>query len=148
MPDFKAGVFWVGLAALRDPALVLDTIAQTLGSHGDLVEHIGEREMSLLLDNLEQVVSTAPELAALIERCPNLVLLVTSRELLRVQGEVEYQVLPLAQPEAVELFSTVPRWSRDALSRSSVGGWTTCRLRSSSPLADRISSASSKSSTG
>ena len=148
VPDFKAGVFWVGLAALRDPALVLDTIAQTLGSHGDLVEHIGEREMSLLLDNLEQVVSTAPELAALIERCPNLVLLVTSRELLRVQGEVEYQVLPLAQPEAVELFSTVPRWSRDALSRSSVGGWTTCRLRSSSPLADRISSASSKSSTG
>ena len=105
VPDFKAGVFWVGLAALRDPALVLDTIAQTLGAHGDPVEHIGEREMSLLLDNLEQVVSTAPELAALIEHCPNLVLLVTSRELLRVRGEVEYQVLPLAQPEAVELFS-------------------------------------------
>ena len=104
VPEFKAGVFWVGLAALRDPALVIETIAQTLGAKGELAAHIGERELLLLLDNLEQVVEAAPELAALVEACPNLALLVTSRELLRVRGEVEYQVLPLAEPDAVELF--------------------------------------------
>ncbi|HUF01781.1 MAG TPA: tetratricopeptide repeat protein [Gaiellaceae bacterium] len=102
--EYKAGVFWVGLASLRDPALVAETVAQTLGAKDGLAEHIGEREMLLLLDNLEQVVEAAPELASLLERCPNLTLLVTSRELLRVRGEVEYPVPPLAAPEAVALF--------------------------------------------
>jgi hypothetical protein len=101
IPSFKAGVFWVGLGALRDPALVVETIAQTLGAKWELAAHIGERELLLVLDNLEQVVEAAPELAALVEACPNLRLLVTSRELLRVRGEVEYQVLPLAEPDAV-----------------------------------------------
>ena len=50
------------------------------------------------------MIDAAPELSQLLERCPNLTLLVTSRELLRVQGEVEYAVPPLAAPEAVELF--------------------------------------------
>ncbi|MEP7224290.1 MAG: tetratricopeptide repeat protein, partial [Actinomycetota bacterium] len=104
VPEFKAGVFWVGLAALRDPALVPETIAQTLGAKDGLPEHIAERELLLLLDNLEQVVEAAPDLASLVESCPNLRLLVTSRELLRVRGEVEYPVPPLAEPEAVELF--------------------------------------------
>jgi predicted ATPase len=104
VPDYKAGVFWVGLAALRDPALVLETVAQTLGSKDGLAEHIGERELLLLLDNLEQVVEAAPGLSELIVSCPNLTLLVTSRELLRVQGEVEYHVPPLREPEAVALF--------------------------------------------
>ena len=57
--------------------------------------------MLLLLDNLEQVVEAAPELSALLSACPQLTLLCTSRELLRVQGEVEYEVPPLVQPEAV-----------------------------------------------
>jgi predicted ATPase len=106
VPEFKAGVFWVGLAALRDPALVTDTIAQTIGAKDGLAEHIGERQMLLLLDNLEQVVQAAPDLASLVEACPNLKLLVTTRELLRVRGEVEYPVPPLADPDAVELFTT------------------------------------------
>ena len=104
VPRFKAGVFWVGLAPLRDPALVTDEIAQTLGAKDGVADHIGERELLLLLDNLEQVVGAAPKLASLVEACPNLKLLVTSRELLRVRGEVEYPVSPLADPEAVELF--------------------------------------------
>ena len=102
--DYKAGVFWVGLASLRDPALVSETIAQTLGAKDSLASHIAERELLLLLDNLEQVVESAPELAALLEACANLTLLVTSRELLRVRGEVEYPVPPLASREAVDLF--------------------------------------------
>ena len=59
--------------------------------------------MLLLLDNLEQVIDVAPELSALVEACPNLTLLVTSRELLRIRGEVEYAVPPLQEPEAVAL---------------------------------------------
>jgi predicted ATPase len=104
VPSYKAGVFWVGLAALREPSLVTETVAQTLGAHDGLAAHIGEREMLLLLDNLEQVIEAAPELSALVTTCPNVALLVTSRELLRVQGEVEYAVPPLVSSEAVSLF--------------------------------------------
>jgi predicted ATPase/class 3 adenylate cyclase len=106
VPDFKAGVFWVGLAPLREPALVTEEIAQTLGAKKGLAEHIAERELLLLLDNFEQVVEAAPELGILLENCPHLKLLVTSRELLRINGEVEYAVPPLAEPEAVSLFCT------------------------------------------
>jgi predicted ATPase len=105
VPEFKAGVFWVGLSAVRNPELVMPTVGQTLGAEGEPAASIGDREMLLLIDNLEQVIGAAPELAALVEACPNLVLLVTSRELLRVRGEVEYEVLPLADEEAVSLFS-------------------------------------------
>ena len=104
VPSYKAGVFWIGLAALREPSLVTETIAQTLGAQDGLAEHIGEREMLLLLDNLEQVIEAAPELSGLLQGCRNLTLLCTSRELLRVQGEVEYEVPPLASLEAVDLF--------------------------------------------
>jgi predicted ATPase len=113
VPSFKAGVFWVGLSALREPALVSEEIAQTLGAKDGLAEHIGERELLLLLDNFEQVVEAAPELAQLLERCPNLKLLVTSRELLRIRGEVEYPVPTLAEPEAVELFCARSRLEPD-----------------------------------
>jgi predicted ATPase/class 3 adenylate cyclase len=104
VPEYRAGVFWVGLAALREPALVTETVAQTLGAKDGLAEHIGERELLLLLDNLEQVIEAAPEFSSLLAACPNLTLLVTSRELLRVQGEVEYPVPPLAEPDAISLF--------------------------------------------
>lgn len=51
VPEFKAGVFWVGLAPLRDATLVSATIGQTLGAKDGLADHIAEREMLLLLDN-------------------------------------------------------------------------------------------------
>jgi predicted ATPase len=102
--EFGAGVFWIGLWPVRDPALVVDTIAQTLGAKQELAVHIGEKQLLLVLDNLEQVVESAVELAALLRACRNLRFLVTSRELLRVDGEVVYPVPALAEPEAVELF--------------------------------------------
>jgi hypothetical protein len=79
IPEYRAGVFWIGLGDVRDPALVLQTIAQTLGAQVDLTKHIGEREMLLLLDNFEQVVEAAADISRLLETCPNLVLLVSSR---------------------------------------------------------------------
>src|SRR5712691_6205306 len=59
VPGFKNGVFWIGLAALRDPTLVAEKVAQTLAAKDSLAEHIGERELLLLLDNFEQVVEAA-----------------------------------------------------------------------------------------
>ena len=113
VPAFAAGVFWVPLAALREPALVTETIAQTLGAKDGLAQHIGEREMLLLLDNIEQVVEAAPDLGRLLERCLNLKLMVTSRELLHIRGEVGYAVPPLAQLDAVALFCERSRLAAD-----------------------------------
>src|SRR6266536_1467320 len=67
--EFGAGVFWIGLAPVRDPELVVDTIAQTLGAKQELAAHIGEKQLLLVLDNLEQVVESAVELAALLRAC-------------------------------------------------------------------------------
>ena len=102
--SYKAGVFWVGLASLRDPALVTESVSHVLGAKDGLAEHVAERELLLLIDNLEQVIECAPELSELLTACPNLTLLVTSRELLRISGEVEYAVPPLAEQEAIDLF--------------------------------------------
>jgi len=135
VPEFKAGVFWVGLAPLRDPALVTDTIGKTLGAKDGLADHIGDRELLLLLDNLEQVIEAAPEFSSLVEACPNLTLLVTSRELLRVRGEVEYPVLPLAEPEAVELFCARARSEPDDTVEQ------LCRALDNLPLAIELAAA-------
>jgi predicted ATPase/class 3 adenylate cyclase len=136
--EFRAGVFWVGLASLRDSALVLQTITETLGAKEELEAYIGERELLLLLDNLEQVIDAAPEVAALVEACPNLRVLVTSRQLLRVRGEVEYEVLPLAEPEAVDLFC-----ARAQLD-SSAAVEELCRQLDNLPLALELAAARAK----
>jgi predicted ATPase/class 3 adenylate cyclase len=111
--EFGAGVFWIGLAAVRDQALVVESIAQTLEANRGLTDYIGDKELLLVLDNLEQVVESAVELTALLRACPNLCMLTTSRELLRVDGEVVYPVPALAEPEAVELFCTRARIEPD-----------------------------------
>jgi hypothetical protein len=115
VPSFRNGVFWVALAPIQDPSLVLSSIAETIGAKEDLAAHLVEREVLLLLDNFEQVVDASLGLPPLLESCPNLRLMVTSRELLRVRGEVEYPVLPLADDEAVELFSARSGWEPDAM---------------------------------
>jgi predicted ATPase len=135
LPDFKAGVFWISLAVLRDPRLVVETIAQTLGAKEKLAAHIAERELLLVIDNFEQVVAAGPDLAELIEACPNLVLLVTSRELLRVRGEIEYQVLPLAEAEAVDLFCARARLDRSQTIED------LCRRLDAMPLALELAAA-------
>ncbi len=113
VPSFRAGVFWVGLADIRDSALVPETIARVLGAREDLASHIAERELLLLLDNFEQVVDAAPELGKLLAACDGLRLLVTSREALRISGEVELPVRPLADRDAVELFCARARCEAD-----------------------------------
>ena len=109
--DFANGVCFVSLGPISDPELVLPTIAQALnlpeaedGGQGQaqplerLNTYLREKQVLLLLDNFEQVVAAAPALVDLLGACPGLKMLVTSRAVLRVQGEYESAVPPLALP--------------------------------------------------
>jgi transcriptional regulator with XRE-family HTH domain len=105
--SFPDGVWFVNLAPISDPALVLPTIAQALGIREQagtsiaetLRTGLSEKQVLVLLDNFEQVVMAAPELAALLTDLPMLKLLATSREALRLYGEHVVVVAPLAVPE-------------------------------------------------
>jgi predicted ATPase/class 3 adenylate cyclase len=125
---YPDGVFWIPLAPLRDPALVLASAAQTLGSKDGLTEHIADKAMLCLFDNFEQVVKAAPELAALVGACPNLDVLVTSRERLRVSGEQTYPVPPLAESDGEALFITRARAVDPAFAPSEAVGELCLRL--------------------
>jgi predicted ATPase/DNA-binding SARP family transcriptional activator len=102
--DFPDGVVWVPLQALRDPELVLPTIALALGTAETLTEAGADRRLLLVLDNFEQLLSSASRLVPLSAQLPHLKLLVTSREPLHLGGEYEYPVAPLREREAVALF--------------------------------------------
>lgn len=103
---FPDGVTFVALAPLGDEDLVLSTVVQSLGlreSEGEtprdvLIAYLRERKQLLVLDNVEHVLGAAMEVAALTEACPNLTVLATSRAPLRIRGEQEYPVEPLALP--------------------------------------------------
>jgi predicted ATPase/class 3 adenylate cyclase len=101
---YPEGVWWVPLAPLRDPSLVLETAAKVIGSKTGLSEHIADKSMLLLFDNFEQVVDASPDVASLLAACPQLDVLVTSREPLHVTGEQEYAVPPLLHEEGVGFF--------------------------------------------
>ena len=103
------GVFWVPLAPLRNPALVLETAGQAVGARNGLAEHIGESATLLLFDNFEHVVQAADDLTGLLAACPELNLLVTSRQPLHVTGEQEYPVPPLARQDSVDFFAARAR---------------------------------------
>ena len=101
---YPDGVWWVPLAPLRDPQLVVSTAAQVVGAKNGAADHIGGKTMLVLLDNFEHVVDAAGDVAELLRSCPNLNVLVTSREPLRVTGEQEYPVPPLVHEEGVGFF--------------------------------------------
>jgi predicted ATPase/class 3 adenylate cyclase len=101
---YPDGVFWVPLAQLRDPELVLEAAAQALGAKESLVDHVGNKSLLLLFDNFEHVIEAAVSLSELLAGCPNLSLLVTSRELLRIPGEHAYPVPTLDPQDGTELF--------------------------------------------
>ncbi len=116
LDEFADGACFVPLAAVSDPPVVIPTIAHLLGlEHQQAVQRLPDEHMEylkaflrdkhllLLLDNFEQVVSAAPELAEILVECPRLKMLVTSRAVLRIQGEYEFPVPPLALPSRTQL---------------------------------------------
>ncbi|MEO6891702.1 MAG: adenylate/guanylate cyclase domain-containing protein, partial [Ktedonobacteraceae bacterium] len=106
---FADGIYFVDLAPVSDPAVILTAIAQTLGLREEggqpLLEHFTEelrhKHMLLLLDNFEQVIGAALQVAELLASCPCLKMIVTSRIVLRVQAEREYIVPPLSLPDPI-----------------------------------------------
>src|SRR5260370_15541953 len=106
-PEFEDGVWLVQLDLLQDPALVPQTVAATLGLREQsrkapletLADYLGDRQLLLLLDNCEHLLEATAALAmTLLQRCPGLQILATSREPLGVQGEALVSVPPLAVP--------------------------------------------------
>jgi predicted ATPase len=105
--SLQDGGVLVELATVGDPAGVPAAISSSLGltNPNRLAELIGERDLLVVLDNCEHVITTAAAVVEeLLTRCPNLRLLATSREGLRVPGEVIWPVPPLRPLDAVELF--------------------------------------------
>ena len=113
---FADGVWFVGLAALVDPALVRPAIAQTVGlAEETLEEELRGREVLLLLDNFEQLLDAAPSVAELLQAAPRLRVLTTSRARLRLYGEHELDIPPLPAADAEELFAGRARATGRAL---------------------------------
>ncbi|MBK9715129.1 MAG: hypothetical protein IPO81_28150 [Kouleothrix sp.] len=160
LPAYPDGVWFVALGPLRDPALATQAVAETLGlqtaSEQPASQLLGAalrpKQLLLVLDNCEHLVAACHQLAEqLLRDCPRLAILATSREMLRVTGEVVWQVPPLSAPddasaapeqllsyEGIRLFveragtasagfaltaRNAPRWRRSA------GSSTACRWR-------------------
>ncbi len=112
--QFPDGVFFVALDAIRESSLVLPTIAAALevkeSGESSLIERVKQRLFGkttlLFVDNFEQVIPAASVLATLLETCPGLKALVTSRERLRLSGEHEFPLQPLRTPDLKNLPET------------------------------------------
>lgn len=104
--NFADGVYFIKLAAITNPELIASTIAQPLGVKETggksilevLKDYLREKQMLLVLDNFEQVTNAAPIVAELLSAAPRLKILITSRTLLRLTTEREYDVPPLGLP--------------------------------------------------
>ncbi|HET7686668.1 MAG TPA: adenylate/guanylate cyclase domain-containing protein, partial [Candidatus Limnocylindria bacterium] len=137
---YPDGVWWVELADIRDGGLVAETVATIIGARDGLARHIGQRRMLLVIDNAEHLLDAVAEVAGLRSSCPNLELLVTSREPLHVHGEHEYPVQPMSAAESYHLFMTRARAVRpDASDDGSVAA--ICARLDHLPLALELAAA-------
>src|SRR5262245_60776625 len=111
LDDLADGAYFVSLAPITEPGLVVAAIAQALQVHETagrslaerVKDHLREKHLLLVLDNFEQVLPAAPLVADLLASCPRLKVLVTSRAVLRLSGEYDFPVPPLTLPESRRL---------------------------------------------
>ena len=104
---FEDGVYFVDLAAVRDADAAFEAVVRVVGATGTgdesplevLRQRLGGKHLLLLLDNFEQVMAAADGVAELLQQCPKLNVVVTSREALRVRGEHLVDVPPLSVPD-------------------------------------------------
>lgn len=163
--QFRDGSFFVDLAPISDPALVMTTIAHTLGIRegggrppfDNLLDYLAGREALIILDNLEQVIAVAPAVAQLLASAPALKILATSRIPLKIRGEREYPLATLPVPpagalsvealreyEVVQLFTSRaqaarPSFELTAENAAAVAG--ICRRLDGLPLAIELAAA-------
>ncbi|MGN6483233.1 MAG: tetratricopeptide repeat protein [Thermomicrobiales bacterium] len=105
---FPDGAIFVPLAPVRDPAVLLPTLGQALGIYdleagtgeGRLLDHLRPRRMLIVLDNVEQIIDAAADLAATLAQAPGVRFLVTSQLALGISGEQRFPLLPLQTPDA------------------------------------------------
>lgn len=106
--DYPDGTWLIELAPLSNPGLVPEAIASVLAVHEKpggsitrmLIDHLRSREALLLIDNCEHLVAACASLAeSLLQACPGMRIMVTSRESLGVPGEYVWNVPPLSLPE-------------------------------------------------
>jgi len=111
LDQYPDGVFFIDLAPLTDPTLVLPTIAATVGVR-EVVGHplfqtlssfLADKRLLLLLDNCERILAAAPDVGALLAASPTVSVLATSRAALHIRGEREFPLLPLPLPAADRL---------------------------------------------
>ncbi len=109
---FEHGAIFIDLTPISDPALVGSSLAQAMGikdeaSDGHILSRLktslGEKRLLVLLDNFEQVLNAASQVADLLANCPGLKILVTSRERLHLSWEHEFPVPPLELPDPKRL---------------------------------------------
>jgi excisionase family DNA binding protein len=162
---FADGAFFVDLSPVRDRRLVLPAIAQAIGfRHAGrraldeaLVSYLRPRELLLVLDNCEQVIEAAPQIAALVGTCPHLQILATSRIPLRLRGEHRLPVDPwpvpameeesaavLTQSDAIRLFleravAVYPAFATTGDNLRAIAG--ICRQLDGLPLAIELAAA-------
>lgn len=113
LPHFPDGTFFVDLTAIAEPRLVIPTIAQIVGVEDIGVQslelslqlYLGPRKMLLILDNFEHVTPAAVQISSLLQACPILQILVTSRSTLHLAWERTFVLEGVAVPAAMELFS-------------------------------------------
>ncbi|MFK0105224.1 BTAD domain-containing putative transcriptional regulator [Streptomyces sp. NPDC091217] len=166
----RDGVWLAELAPVDDPAAVPEAVLSALGAretvlygagaeglraaadrHDDpverLVEHCARRRMLIILDNCEHVVDAAADLTArLLERCPDLTILATSREPLGVPGELLRPVEPLPEPTALRLLAdrggaARPGFTVDADEETAAACAEICRRLDGLPLAIELAAA-------
>jgi predicted ATPase/class 3 adenylate cyclase len=110
LAGFRDGVFFVPLASVSNPALVVQAVAQSLGvteAGGEglleaLEAYLRDRQLLLVLDNFEQLLDAAPLVAELLATAPGIKALVTSRAVLRLRAEHDYPVPPLELPDLTD----------------------------------------------
>jgi predicted ATPase/DNA-binding winged helix-turn-helix (wHTH) protein len=157
LPNFQGGCWQVQLASVLDPSATAHAVAAVFGVtqqqgqtiQQSIVESLGGRQLLLILDNCEHLINEAAALSrAIIDRCPRVSLLATSREALTIEGEQVYPVAPLGFGEgihspAVELFvdrarAVAPDFSIDGHA-ADVG--EICRRLDGIPLAIELAAA-------
>lgn len=150
--SFRDGVRLVELAAVRNPELVVSTIAYAYGLTDQGEPALGERlitclrprETLLVLDNVEHVLDAVPWVATLLAACPGVKVLATSRVVLHVSGEHDVPVPPLPVAEAVQLFVTRARAARPDFRLTSANAATVaaiCARLDGLPLAIELAAA-------